>query len=179
MPGALIDTVSRAMVSSGICPEFRQPMKLRQKKQWIKVLFGFSELSRKLDSDEDNVWFRTAAFRGKQLSWETLNTEQQDHINKIWPSNTPASIGDEIRDWADVSSRRRTLFQTSTGLVGLGPDQIAENDTVNLLVKEKTLTVLKPKPDGMYTLVGDAYVDGIMEEKSVYVMDSLKVFNIV
>lgn len=61
-------------------------------------------------------------------------------------------------------TRGRTLFKTAKGMLGLGHVLIQPGDSVNLLWGVRSLIVLRPRGDehGFY-LMGDAYVDGIMQ----------------
>jgi hypothetical protein len=61
----------------------------------------------------------------------------------------------------------RRMFQTSGGLLGLGPEDLLKDDLVVVLFGGKTPYILRGVDDGMYQLVGEAYVHGIMAGEGV------------
>lgn len=59
--------------------------------------------------------------------------------------------------------QERSLFYTESGLWGVGPDSIDEDqgDVVCILCGSPMPIILRPKGDG-YKVIGEAYVHGIM-----------------
>ncbi|RSL85494.1 hypothetical protein CDV31_016557 [Fusarium ambrosium] len=74
------------------------------------------------------------------FSAETLKFERDVHLNCVG----------------------RSLFATSEGHLGAGPDSTREGDEIWNLVGADTPFVLRPQGDGRYTLLGGAYVHGAM-----------------
>jgi hypothetical protein len=61
------------------------------------------------------------------------------------------------------SYSHRVLFQTSTGLIGIGPPSLQPDDNIFLLQGGRTPFILRELPkSGTYELVGGCYVHGIM-----------------
>ncbi|KAF2500807.1 HET-domain-containing protein, partial [Lophium mytilinum] len=56
----------------------------------------------------------------------------------------------------------RRPFISKTGYVGLGPDHMVKGDVVCVFLGAKTPYILRPSGQGAYTLVGEAYLHGIM-----------------
>jgi hypothetical protein len=63
---------------------------------------------------------------------------------------------------ASASCRRRTLFATAEGRLGLGPENVRTGDVVTILLGTPVPIVLRPAAN-CFTYVGDAYVHGIMD----------------
>jgi hypothetical protein len=56
----------------------------------------------------------------------------------------------------------RAYFAMEGGYMGLGPNTIQEKDVVALLYGGDVAYVLRPREEGGYVLVGEAYVHGVM-----------------
>ena len=69
--------------------------------------------------------------------------------------------------WKAVSgySENRLFFITKQGYIGMGPSSLQEGDTVCILFGGYNPFILRPVRDDSdsFRLVGDAYVDGVME----------------
>lgn len=54
---------------------------------------------------------------------------------------------------------------TTLGYVGIGPSHLASGDVICILDNATIPFVLRPRPDGQsgYLVVGEAYVQGIMD----------------
>lgn len=96
---------------------------------------------------------------------------QQAHSSEESPPsrNEPSSIP---RSFALglVSCRLQRFFVTDSGHIGLGPRALEEGDVVAVLGGGKCPFVLRPAAErgcGFYTMVGPAYVDGIMDGEAV------------
>jgi hypothetical protein len=61
----------------------------------------------------------------------------------------------------------RSLFLTIDGKVGLGPDYIQEKDNVVVLLGCSTPMVLRPNHAGSYRVVGEAYLDGVVDVEAL------------
>lgn len=59
-------------------------------------------------------------------------------------------------------TRGRVMVVTTTGYLGLAPYGTQEGDLVYVILGYGVPSVLRPRPDGAFTLVGEAYVQGIM-----------------
>jgi hypothetical protein len=56
----------------------------------------------------------------------------------------------------------RSFFEMKNGWMGLGPNTLEIDDVVVLLYGGDIPYVLRPRPEGGYVLVGEAYVHGVM-----------------
>jgi hypothetical protein len=100
------------------------------------------------------------------LSWRIWITEGQ-------PSGLPPSPGAAAFQQAvQVNTVARKVVVTDNGLIALAPSTSSNGDVIALLYGGKTPFVLRPKrrPTNMengYELIGDTYIDGIMQEEAV------------
>ncbi|KAJ3548135.1 hypothetical protein NM208_g1161 [Fusarium decemcellulare] len=71
----------------------------------------------------------------------------------------------------------RRSFLTSTGFVGVGPLDVQAGDEISVFLGGKTAYLVRPRDDDTYSLIGEAYVHGVMygellkggfEERKVY-----------
>lgn len=60
-----------------------------------------------------------------------------------------------------VNASRR-LFLTKASTFGISHNTLKVGDEIWLLAGAKTPFVLRPRQDGTYELIGEAYVDGLM-----------------
>ncbi len=67
----------------------------------------------------------------------------------------------EVRSRIYRASKNRAMFITSKGFIGLAPWNAKKGDTICVLLGGCTPFILRPV-SGSYTLVGEAYVYGIM-----------------
>lgn len=66
--------------------------------------------------------------------------------------------------------RRRQLFTTKTGSLGLGPDIALKGDIVVILLGGPVPYILRPVdgPESTYQLIGECYIDGIMHGEALH-----------
>ncbi|KAI1366569.1 heterokaryon incompatibility protein-domain-containing protein [Xylaria arbuscula] len=77
------------------------------------------------------------------------NANEVERINReFWGATSPCQF--------------RTLFVTKGGRIGLGPDILQPGDQVWLLAGAKLPFLLRASSSGRMTMVGEAYVDGMM-----------------
>ncbi|KAH6874559.1 hypothetical protein B0T10DRAFT_465617 [Thelonectria olida] len=83
-------------------------------------------------------------------------------------SDTQEREGDrwsEDADWFMLSLHRLHScrpFLSSQGFVGLCPSHVQPGDEICVMLGAEALTLLRPRGDGSYSVVGEAYVHGIM-----------------
>jgi hypothetical protein len=63
----------------------------------------------------------------------------------------------------EVTARGRCFITTSSGFVGIAPLETKEDDIIVLLHAANLPMILRPHEGGYYTMVGAAYVSGIMD----------------
>ncbi|KAH6671956.1 heterokaryon incompatibility protein-domain-containing protein [Halenospora varia] len=66
-----------------------------------------------------------------------------------------------------AKAHRRKPFVTAKGYLGLGPDHIKPGDVIAILIGSQVPFVLRKSVDRKYEIVGEAYVDGIMDGEAV------------
>lgn len=59
-------------------------------------------------------------------------------------------------------TRGRVFFSTTTGYIGLAPHGTVEGDVIYIVLGASVPYVLRPLAGDDYTLIGEAYVQGIM-----------------
>jgi hypothetical protein len=115
--------------------------------------------------------------------------EDYEHCRRWWPltsipgsfvrlplqtKDTEAELMDHMQQHVTVSTAHRRFFITKHGSIGLGPRSMEEGDEVWVVCGGKMPLVLRrtkletpsgsnADPQPHYTLVGDCYVDGIMD----------------
>ncbi|KAK4888651.1 hypothetical protein LTR27_012495 [Elasticomyces elasticus] len=85
--------------------------------------------------------------------FDTLLRESVDHRREITA---------EFDNRNDLVRKGRRLFATSKGSAGIVALSVSEDDEVWIMPGSPTPFVLRKRDDGTYELVGEAYVDGIM-----------------
>ncbi|KAF4308315.1 Heterokaryon incompatibility protein 6 [Botryosphaeria dothidea] len=58
---------------------------------------------------------------------------------------------------------RRRPFRASNGLLGIGPEELATNDHLWIPLGAHVPLILREAADGCWTIVGEAYIHGIMD----------------
>ncbi|KAF7554911.1 hypothetical protein G7Z17_g2535 [Cylindrodendrum hubeiense] len=128
--------------------------------------------------------------RQEQLDPDHLTPNQVDFINE-----GPLSLGwtrpdlktpqeqltNIVEEWPSTilyHNESRTLFKTIKGMFGRGHVVIRPGDLVTLLWGVKVPIVLRPRNEGGFTFVGDAYVDGIMNGEFLETSPAHEMFDI-
>lgn len=74
---------------------------------------------------------------------------------------------------------KRRPFVTTKGYLGLGPDDIKAGDVIALVMRSQVPFVLREIADGKYKLIGEAYVDGIMDGEAVAGRENVGVIKLI
>ncbi|PIB02416.1 hypothetical protein CB0940_01468 [Cercospora beticola] len=64
-------------------------------------------------------------------------------------------------------TRGRVFFGTTTGYIGLAPHGTIEGDLVYIILGSGVPYVLRPQTDGTFKLIGEAYVQGVMNGEAL------------
>jgi hypothetical protein len=105
------------------------------------------------------------AFLGKDF-WSKLKNEETRDAHTLDERN-------HIRGFSracNLFSFCRRFFITEDGHMGLGPPEMLPGDSIAILLGSNVPLCLRSVPDaprGHYTLVGDTYVHGLMDEEGV------------
>jgi hypothetical protein len=73
----------------------------------------------------------------------------------------------EVQFKISVSSTGKKLFTTVQGQLGIGISSVKTSDEIWVIAGASIPFVLRPKADGQWSLVGEAYVHGIMHGEAV------------
>ena len=68
-------------------------------------------------------------------------------------------------------TRGRVFFSTSNGYIGLAPYGTIEGDLVYIVIGSSVPFVVRPHVDRVCTLIGEAYVQGIMQGEALQMDD--------
>ncbi|KAI1146498.1 heterokaryon incompatibility protein-domain-containing protein [Nemania diffusa] len=116
--------------------------------------------------------------RSTPLTLENLrnNRPRYKMPNLELPEEVRAEIWGEA---ANLYCRKRKLFHTAQGYMGLGPQLIRFNDKVCLLHGAAVPFIIRPtRKRGSYEVVGECYVHGIMDGEAYHAMDFSRVHRI-
>ncbi len=90
------------------------------------------------------------------------------------PFNTPAGIrGKYCRSIVFRTTHGRQLFVSQKGYLGLGPADAKEGDILCILLGVRVPLVLRQERNH-YTIIGDCYVDGVMDGELIEAMEAGK-----
>ncbi|EWY79698.1 hypothetical protein FOYG_17183 [Fusarium oxysporum NRRL 32931] len=156
-------------------PNWLKPVNLAAVKQWLKSVRSFCDRSSRIRVGEEHLdtarigildgttWFHTVPHQGwgsqcakavKRLQGSSADegeeTETASSAERFWYTE------------ALISLHTRRAFLTSTGFVGVGPLDMQAGDEVCVLLGGKIPYLLRPQGDKTYSLIGEAYVHGIM-----------------
>jgi hypothetical protein len=74
---------------------------------------------------------------------------------------------------------RRLFISSSCGYIGLGSENILPGDTICIFLGAEVPFILREKPNGQYTLIGEAYIHGIMDGEFMETGPEVRTFDIV
>jgi len=100
---------------------------------------------------------------------------QSEEVVKILLESLPVSDDDHLKNPSLNSllsptvglCKSRSLFLTQEGKVGLGPHNTRPDDFVTVLLGCPRLVVLRPRSEGGYEVIGEAYCDGFMDGEAL------------
>lgn len=89
---------------------------------------------------------------------------------KVWQDNLSAAQYELLLQFTgrmETACSGRPYINTSAGLMGLGYPGVRVGDMICILYGTTVPYVLRPRPDGAMTLVGDAYINDIMDGQAL------------
>ncbi|KAF4960119.1 hypothetical protein FGADI_1137 [Fusarium gaditjirri] len=156
-------------------PNWLKPINPTAVRQWLKSIRGFCDSSPRVRVGEERLdaarigildgttYFSTVPYQG----WGSQCAEDSEKIQQ--PNTAEGEEAGEASStegsfYASALMRMHTrrAFMTSTGFVGVGPLDIQPGDEVCILLGGKIPYLLRAQGDEAYTLVGEAYVHGVM-----------------
>jgi len=93
-----------------------------------------------------------------------------DHAVKCWRNGLPVEKYALLLEFAGTMKSMcagRPYISTSTGLLGLGCPGIQAGDVICIIYGTSVPYVLRPRPDGAMTFVGDAYIYNAMNGEAL------------
>ncbi|KAF5601394.1 heterokaryon incompatibility protein [Fusarium pseudoanthophilum] len=156
-------------------PNWLKPISLTAVKQWVKSIREFCDNSPRIRVGEEHLdtarigildgttWHSTVPYQG----WGSQcaeGVEELQGFNTDEGEEGGDSSSEEDSWYASALMRMHTrrVFMTSTGFVGVGPLDMQPGDEVCVLLGGKVPYLMRPQGNKSYTLVGEAYVHGIM-----------------
>ncbi|KAJ8128913.1 hypothetical protein O1611_g4718 [Lasiodiplodia mahajangana] len=156
---------------------------LENQKRWISKIVEFFRLDSSEQADEVAVWRmvvqdeqrpgeRTTAvwqglaprvFRQSSLDAGELTPDEIKLIEDPRCGGTVEGFKRRCLFIMEACFRFRTLFKTSTGKIGLGPEVMLPGDIVTILHGNDAPIILRPESEQYHSYVGDAYVHAIMD----------------
>ncbi|KAF5979312.1 heterokaryon incompatibility protein [Fusarium coicis] len=156
-------------------PNWLKPISRTAVKQWVKSIRGFCDNSPRIRVGEERLdaarigildgptWQSTVPYQG----WGSQCADDVENLQRFGTEEgekgeDASSAEDSFYAFALMRMHTRRVFMTSTGFVGVGPLDMQPGDEVCILLGGKVPYLLRPQGNESYTLVGEAYVHGIM-----------------
>lgn len=113
----------------------------------------------------DNALWRTPiADRAYVYAWETARASAKTHSSYQAVRAGNVAEGVKYTNIAYNKLFQRRPFRSAKGFIGLGPFGMCENDTIWILPGTDVPFVFRnAEEDGKFTVIGEAYVHGIMD----------------
>jgi Heterokaryon incompatibility protein (HET) len=90
----------------------------------------------------------------ENLLQEGMSLPSSHHLSVFYEQISSISLG-------------RTMFITNEEQIGIGPPNMQVGDFVTVLLGSISAHILRPRPEGMYQLVGMAYCSGVMSGEAI------------
>jgi hypothetical protein len=156
-------------------PNWLKPISRTAVKQWVKSIRGFCDISPRIRVGEERLdaarigildsptWNSTRPYQG----WGSQCADDVENLQRFGTEEgekgeDASSAEESFYAFALMRMHTRRVFMTSTGFVGVGPLDMQPGDEVCILLGGKVPYLLRPQGNESYTLVGEAYVHGIM-----------------
>ncbi|KAF4338933.1 heterokaryon incompatibility [Fusarium beomiforme] len=156
-------------------PNWLKPVNKAEVKQWLKSIRSFCDRSARIRVGEEHLdagrigildgttWFSTVPHPGwRDLCAEATESIQASSTGEGGEAEKASTTDDSWYTGALMRLHTRRAFLTSTGFVGVGPLDMQAGDEVCVLLGGKIPYLLRPQDDETYSLIGEAYVHGIM-----------------
>ncbi|EXK81565.1 hypothetical protein FOQG_13983 [Fusarium oxysporum f. sp. raphani 54005] len=156
-------------------PNWLKPVNQATANQWLKSIRRFCDSSprirvgeERLDAARIGILDGTTCF--STVPYQGWGSQCAEEVEKIQRPDTPgreeageaSSAEGSFYASALMRMHTRRAFMTSTGFVGVGPLDMQPGDEVCILLGGKVPYLLRPQSDETYTLVGEAYMHGVM-----------------
>ncbi|CVL08992.1 hypothetical protein FPRO06_13297 [Fusarium proliferatum] len=153
-------------------PNWLKPINKIAVKQWLRSIRGFCDNSPRVRVGEERLdaarigildgttWFSTVPYQG----WGSQCADDVEDLQRLEADKGGDDSSAEASFYASALMRMHTrrTFMTSTGFVGVGPLDMQPGDEVCILLGGKVPYLLRAQGEELYTLIGEAYVHGIM-----------------
>jgi hypothetical protein len=184
--GVLVDTVSELGETLTETEDLTE--KLKSALQWLKALEQFSDsnttiVTQKLQSQEEAIWRTPIQDQGTNENGNICRAPpsfEKGYKAFVTLNTEPESINLMRHYWEklEAQSRGKRLFTTSQGYLGLGPSHMHVGDEL-VIIHGVIVPFLLRKGDAHRTLVGEAFVHGIMDGEFMDVQAEVQHFELV
>lgn len=132
------------------------------------MLRGPNRIYNTAEKVEDAWWRTPIADRGQVYNYETLRATEELRCGyrMLVDDDQGRQNTTEAARYAAIARhklRQRRSFKTSQGYLAIGPDALQEEDFVWVVLGVSVPLVLRNCGNGCWTIVGEAYVHGIMD----------------
>jgi hypothetical protein len=109
---------------------------------------------------------------GNEVSYVYEYVGNFDHmVEELKEAQDSSSSSDGLRFWSQKfwiqNLHARRPFTTNNGYVGVGPASLGPGDLIYLFPGSKTPFIIRALNGETFSLIGEAYVDGIMHGEAV------------
>lgn len=111
---------------------------------------------------QEALWKTPVVDRAYVYAWETARASEKTHSSYQAVKAGHVAEGVKYTNIAYNKLFQRRPFRSAKGYIGLGPSGICENDTIWILPGTNVPFLLRSVGDGKFTVIGEAYVHGIM-----------------
>lgn len=127
------------------------------------LLPSVNEVYGTTDQVKDALWKTPVVDRAYVYAWETARASEKTHSSYQAVRAGNVFEGVKYTNIAYNKLFQRRPFRSAKGYIGLGPFGICENDTIWILPGTDVPFIFRPTKDGKFTVLGEAYVHGIMD----------------
>lgn len=177
--GIVVDTIKGNRVQ-GVEEGFDYLYTSAKEEPWTS--WNISEIAKKLEDEESIA--RHGEERIEEAVLKTLVTDRHPETGKrrqelklrqirqkLWP---PAEDLEGYLSYAYMYASGRTLILSEEGYLGLAPSASSVGDLICVLYGCHAPVILRPSEDSnLHTLIGDAYVHGLMDGEALGLAEKL------
>jgi hypothetical protein len=167
----------RYTILQGLLPETVSSENERMDSSALRTLLRDMELDP--NTSETAEINRAQYYSRDKTHWKRLRPDRLYDISKNF---TEAAKDDNYSSipWQNLllQSDEKRPFVTAKGHLGLGPAGLQEDDLIVVILGAEVPFILRETRPGEYILIGEAYVDGIMDGEVMEKLESIRHFDI-
>ncbi|OBR14671.1 Ankyrin and HET domain-containing protein [Colletotrichum higginsianum IMI 349063] len=133
-----------------------------------------NQVYRDAEAVKGALWRTPVADRAFAYNWETERAS--DETFSAYRALRAGDVGEGVKyaNIASVKLLRRRPFLCSAGFLGLGPVGMSVGDSVWAVPGADVPMVFRPGGDGRFSVVGEAYVHGIMDGELLHLLPMME-----